>query len=184
MQTQQTGRVVVGISDTLAGYQALRYAVAQARERDARLVAVRAFLCTAQTLQWGPVLADAAREYVDQVFTEALGGRPRDVTVEVVVGADEPARALTKVADRASDLLVIGGSGARRFLGHRRTKVARRCSREAGCPVVVVPPPAMSRRSVHRLAKDVVHAADLFLASPDVRPAESNRPPETSQGAP
>lgn len=180
MQTQQTGRVVVGISNTLAGYQALRYAVARARESGARLVAVRAFLCTSHTAQWRHVLADAAAEYVAEVFTEALGGRPRDLTVDIVIRADEPARALTRIADRADDLLVIGGSG-RRVPGHVRAKVARRCSREAGCPVVMVPPPAMSRRRVPRLARDVVRTADTLLASPDGQPAM--RPPETNRGA-
>lgn len=171
MRTHPVGRVVVGISDTLAGYQALRYAVARARERGVHLVAVHAFSCGAQSAPWREELAEAATAGVRKVFDEALGGLPHGVTIEVTVRPDEPARALVGVANLVDDLLVIGGSATRRRIGHRRAKVARRCSRTAVCPVVIVPPPERSRRSVARLARDVVREADLFLASAGGPPA-------------
>lgn len=83
---------------------------------------------------------------------------------------------------RFDDLLVIGGSGMRRLTGRRRARVARRCSREAACPVVVVPPPAIARRPVARLAKDVVREADTLLMSATVPPV--TLPPEPDTGSP
>jgi nucleotide-binding universal stress UspA family protein len=168
--TQKTGRVVVGISDTLAGYQALRYAVAQARERDLPLVAVRAYTCAAGA-PWRDVIVDLAKDYVMKVFAEALGGFPAGVATEVAVGTGEPGRVLVATARRDGDLLVIGGSGARRWTGRRRACVARFCSRWASCPVVIVPPPAMARRARGRMTRDVVLEADLLLTSPWAPPA-------------
>ena len=170
MQTQTTRRVIVGVNDTLAGYQAVRYAVAQARERGIPLVAARAFRCSGPTAPWRDALAEAANEYVRRVFAAALGGFPADVSTDIAVRDDDVVNALVKIADRGDDLLIIGGSERRRWF-HRRARIARRCSREAACPMVVVPPPAMARRSFARLAKDIVREADQLLASPVTPPA-------------
>jgi nucleotide-binding universal stress UspA family protein len=167
----ETGRVVVGIADTVAGYQALRYAVARARERGGQLVAVRAFMCSSRNAPWRDVLTKKAKECIRKVFNEALGGLPAGLKIESVICDAEVATALIKIADQVDDLLVIGGSGGRRLIGWRRARVARRCSREANCPVVIVPPPAMARRSVNRLAREVVREADTFLTPPPARPA-------------
>jgi hypothetical protein len=55
--TTPEGRVVVGVSRSLAGLQALRYAVAEARRRVAPLVAVRAWY-----LNGGPCRSTPSRE--------------------------------------------------------------------------------------------------------------------------
>lgn len=170
MQTQTTRRVIVGVDDTLAGYQAVRYAVAQARERGVPLVAARAFRCSGPTAPWRDALVEAANEYVKRVFAEALGGFPADVRTEIAVRDDDVVKALVKIADRGDDLLVIGGSERRRRW-HWRARTAGRCSREAACPMVVVPPPALAHRSFARLTKDMVREADQLLAAPATPPA-------------
>src|SRR5689334_6727295 len=119
MQTAANGRVVVGINDTLAGCQALRYAVAQARERGVPLVAARAFRCSGPTAAWRDALTEANAEYVRRLFVTALGGFPSDVRVEVAVREDDVVKALVKIADRANDLLIIGGPGGRRWMPWR-----------------------------------------------------------------
>jgi nucleotide-binding universal stress UspA family protein len=165
MQAQTTRRVIVGVNDTLAGYQAVRYAVAQARERGVPLVAARAFRCSGPTAPWRDALVEANTEYVKRVFAVALGGFPADVRADIAVRDDDVVKALVKIADRGDDLLVIGGTERRRWF-HRRGRIMRRCSREAGCPIMIVPPPAMAGHSFSRLAKNMVREADQLLAAP------------------
>ncbi|WP_369077114.1 universal stress protein [Paractinoplanes maris] len=43
--SDERGKVVVGISSSLAGLEALRFAIAEARRRQATLMAVRAWSC-------------------------------------------------------------------------------------------------------------------------------------------
>ena len=145
MNTQGTGRVIVGISESLAGFQALRYAVGEARRRDAELVAVRAYSYSyyGGASQFLGLLEDAAQVVVVSAFTEALGGPPRDVRTRIVRREGRPGQVLTETAVRPDDLIVIGGSRPRTRL-HRRGRVARDCARLARCPVVVVPAPEMA----------------------------------------
>jgi hypothetical protein len=101
-------------------------------------------LCSGQNAPWRDALAEAADEYVGKVFTEALGGLPRGITTEIIVSPDEPARALTRIADRAHDLPIIGGpvpagspaAGARRWRGGAHAKPVARLwwSRRRRCP--------------------------------------------------
>jgi nucleotide-binding universal stress UspA family protein len=166
MPERDTGRVVVGISATLAGYQALRYAIAEACERNARLSAVRAFRSPGAGggAQWRDALVEAATKDVCDVFDGAVGGAPPDVPMTVVVRIGEPGRILVAIANRPDDLLIIGGCGARRLGWVRRAAVARYCAREALCPVIMTPPPQMAgHRSESRLAKSAAHSAQLLL---------------------
>jgi hypothetical protein len=120
---------------------------------------------------WRDVLIEDARAYVNRVFAKALGGVPGGVAMEIDVREGGPGRVLVTAADRCTDLLVIGGSGARRLSGWRRAAVARHCSRVASCPVVIVPPPDLARdKTVARMARDTVHEADRYLATPSRRP--------------
>jgi nucleotide-binding universal stress UspA family protein len=158
------GRIVVGVMPSLAGYEALRYGVMEARRRSAPLVAVRAFRSTSSGLgaQWNDVLRDSCRSDVSQVFDTALGGVPEDLNVQVAITEGRPGEVLTELANSPGDIIVIGGS-MRRWRGG---KVARYCARHAQCPVVVVPMPAFARTcSAHRLARRAVDPAEKLLAS-------------------
>jgi hypothetical protein len=157
---------VVGVDDSLAGLQALRFAAAEARRRGAVLRAIR-------TWQFGPnwygqnigqyraeLVADAA-DLILTAFQEAMGGVPMDITVEAMAVEGPAARVLTDQAGGDDDLLVVG-RGRRHIL--RPSTVDMRCVRSASCPVVTVTAPRLARgRGAVDLTRDVVHAAESLL---------------------
>lgn len=177
MNTQRSARVFVGVRATLAGYQALRYAAEEARRRDGILWAVRAYDTPGSGAVRREDLIDTAAAEIGMAFLTAFGGMPAGLTVKLVAREGTAGRVLTSVADRADDVIVIGGSGPRRLFSRRRAAVARYCSRSAACPVVVVPPPPMVRgRRPDRLASE----AEDFLR----RTAHEQRPAEPVQRRP
>ena len=178
MAGSEPGRVVVGVCRSLGGYQALRYAVAQARERCAAIVAVRAYsVAAAREALWRSALAEAAVAEVSAAFTDALGGMPRDVSVRVAVYEGSPGPVLVASADRDDDVLVIGGSGAHRLTRAWSATVARYCARHARCPVLIAPVPAMARsQRTGRLARAVAFAAEESLRSDRSEPTSPQRP--------
>ena len=140
---ERNPRVVVGVDHTLAGLQALRFAVAEARGRGSVILpAIRAW-------QFGPSwygpdasprqaeLVDAAAMTIVTAFREALGGAPKDILVEALVIEGAPAVVLTDQAHSDRDLLVVGRSRRRRFglAGGRALcadrRVSGRCRRGA-----------------------------------------------------
>jgi nucleotide-binding universal stress UspA family protein len=145
MDEQGDGRVVVGVSGSLAGLEALRYGVGEARRRGAALHAVR--VCQFN-VTWGGVdvrrvreeMAEAELRYVFDAFDAAMGGLPRDVDVTVVATHGRSDLVLTGIARDRRDLLVLGGR-----TGRRPGRLVRDCARRAACPVTVVPPPALAR---------------------------------------
>jgi nucleotide-binding universal stress UspA family protein len=167
MTSQGSGRVIVGVHECLAGLQALRCAVIEARRRAAALCAVRAwtFPYAGQGVglrTWRQELVDEAALTVYGAFTTALGGLPPDVEVRVVAPEGGAARALVELADRDNDLLVIGDCQRRGLRRVRSHTVARYCVRHAVCPVLVVPPPALARispREVSREAQKFIEAS-------------------------
>jgi nucleotide-binding universal stress UspA family protein len=165
MAEAEAGRVVVGISSSLAGYQALRYAVAQARQRQAPLLVVRVFNGRSPgSAPWDATLAEAALDDVRDVFRETFGGLPRDLQVQMTSREGVTGAALVGAADRPADLLVIGGSGTHRMPRPWSGAVARHCARHAVCPIVIVPPPALARTArTGRLARDTANGAEEFL---------------------
>ncbi|MGE5156245.1 MAG: universal stress protein [Betaproteobacteria bacterium] len=166
MNTTNSGRVVVGVDNTLAGYQALRFAVQQARQRGVPLIAVRAFArARFDSLEWRIAITVQAEAEIDECFVDALGGRPTDIDIESVVEPGPAGRLLCVTANRADDMLVIGGSTRRpawRWFAPART--ARRCAQSATCPVTVIPEPIMARsRSLGHLGRGIADDAARFL---------------------
>lgn len=166
-------RVVVGVDTSLSGLQALRLAVDEARRRDATLHAVRT---------WEPApsdpgspemsgthprgtLAAAAAGVICRAFAETMGGEPDDVAVHTVVVPDAPGPVLVGYACRDRDLLVLGAGGRgllRRLWGN---SVVRYCVTRAACPVLVVPPPPLTRAGSPRallreLRRDLDHLSE------------------------
>jgi nucleotide-binding universal stress UspA family protein len=146
------GRVVVGVSGSPASLQALRHAVGLARTYQASLVAVVAWTPPGGEMQarrWPA--ARLAREWHDAAagtlraaFDEGLGGVPADVRCDLFTVRGETGRVLVGVADRESDLLVVG-TGRRGPLGRLlHARVAAYCAAKAGCTVVAVPPPPLA----------------------------------------
>jgi nucleotide-binding universal stress UspA family protein len=165
MRSQGNARVIVGVHDCLAGLQALRCAVAEARRRATPLCAVRAwtFPYAGQAVglrAWRQELVDEAAMIVYGAFTTALGGLPEDLDLRVVAPEGGPARALVELADRDDDLLVVGHCQRRGLRRVRSHSVARYCAGHAVCPVLVVPPPALARVSPHDLSREAQRFID------------------------
>lgn len=143
---QARARIVVGVSESLAGLQALRHAVAQARRLGASVLAVRAYEFSAPWRGYDVdecrrELADEAAAATRRAFDDAMGGPPSDVVVEAVAVAEPAGVALVARCQQDVDLLVVGAP-SRWWL---RSSVARYCVRHADCPVVVVPAPSLAR---------------------------------------
>ncbi|GIF66445.1 hypothetical protein Ais01nite_44800 [Asanoa ishikariensis] len=141
---------MVGVSPSLAGLQALRYAVNMARARGGTVHAVRVWLFrplwrdTTATFERRVHLAEAEL-LIPHAFEAAMGGPPGDVRVEPVVLEGLTGQSLVEHADEDADLLVVGGDRrGSHLLGSG--PVTRYSVRHARCPVVVVPPPALAQR--------------------------------------
>jgi nucleotide-binding universal stress UspA family protein len=159
----QERRVIVGIQHSVAGLQALRCGVAEARRRGATVYLARVLKSPAGYLggvAWRTELAVAAAEYAERVLVDTLGGIPRDVEVRTVALEGAAAPALVRFANGEDDLLVVGDaqrSGVRRlWSGH----VARYCARWSTCPVLLVPPPALSRVDSRTLTRELRRLVD------------------------
>jgi nucleotide-binding universal stress UspA family protein len=167
MTTNTTGRVIVGVNDCLAGLQALRCGVTEARRRGTALCAVRAWTVpyagpAVGLRAWRQELVDDAALIVSAAFATALGGLPRDIEVRMLAPEGTVARCLVELADRDTDLLVVGEcqrTGLRRL---RSGSVARFCVRHAGCPVLVVPPPPLARIAPHDLSREAQRFIDAI----------------------
>jgi nucleotide-binding universal stress UspA family protein len=155
------GRVIVGVSQSLPGLQALRFAVTEARGRGVPLHAVRAWPPPAttragSTMLWRQELSVAAVHYVREAFNSAIGGLPDDVDLTVEVLSGRADIALKESASDDADLLVVGAPASRWWSG----RIVRGCTRGAPCPVIVVPPPelarALRRVSLRRLVRRAV----------------------------
>jgi nucleotide-binding universal stress UspA family protein len=155
------GTVILGVSHSLPGLQALRFAVAEARRRRMPLYAVRAWPVPAttragSTVLWREALAVEARRYVCEAFNSACGGLPDDVDITIVACGGRADIALKESASDDTDLLVVGAPASR--WGHSR--VVRGCTRGAPCPVIVVPPPELARElrwvSLRRLVRKTI----------------------------
>jgi nucleotide-binding universal stress UspA family protein len=163
----EEGRVVVGVANTVAGYQALRFAVGYARQRGAPLVAVRAVPFRSAADAWPETrqaLFDAATGEVMTAFTEAFGRMPEGVAITMELRSGPPAEVLLSVATRPDDLLVIGAAGGRWRLPGWTARTARRCLRLAACPVVAVPASELAQHDARRgRGRKLAHDVDVFL---------------------
>src|SRR4030095_12869753 len=105
-------------------------------------------------------LADEAAMTILSAFQQAMGGLPRDITVDAQAVEGPAAAVLVDQASGGDDLLVVGRSG-RDLPGTPRVDV--RCLRTASCPVVAVPAPVPSGVAVLRRA--LVSEAEALLRS-------------------
>jgi hypothetical protein len=78
MSEQRSVRVVVGVAQSLAGLQALRYAVAESRRRRSPLYAVRSWSFEASWQGFEDrrrrEIAEESLQYVYDAFEAAMGG--------------------------------------------------------------------------------------------------------------
>lgn len=131
-----TQRIVTGVDGSENSLHALRWAVEEARVRQAALVVVHA------SRSVGSAPADPSE---DDVLATALGGL--DTTgvpaVEPVATQGGAASELLAVGEDAS-LIVVGSRGRGGFARLLMGSVSQHVVNHAPCPVVVVPPPDRS----------------------------------------
>ena len=145
-------RVIVGVSGSPGSIPALRYAASIARRENAPLVAVHAWLPPDGELadRRNPsahlrrIWEKAAQRRLQEAFAAAWGCIPAGVDLQPVALRGEPGPALLVMAWSSDDLLVVGAGrrGLRAAIWHGR--VSRYCLASARCPVLAVPPPALT----------------------------------------
>jgi nucleotide-binding universal stress UspA family protein len=149
MNEARSGRVVVGVGESLSALQALRCAVAEARRRDTVLRAVRVWHVDTRpdvvSFYAGRDDAGAdAASTIRQSFDRAMGGLPRDISFELIAVEGVVGPRLVAQASNEDDLLVLGAP-VRRWWSPSRFSLVRYCTRSAACPVLVVPAPMLGR---------------------------------------
>lgn len=143
------GTIVVGVDGSAGSAEALRFALAEAKLRGAKLKAVTAWTLTYVAAPIGmmapidegliPELHENARLVLEKAVDDALGVTP-GVEVEQSVLEGTPAQVLVEAAQGA-DLLVVGTRGHGGFTGLLLGSVSQQAAHHAPCPVVIVPHP-------------------------------------------
>jgi nucleotide-binding universal stress UspA family protein len=139
--------IVVGVDHSEGARAALRFALEEAKLRQATLRVVHAWqygyigatgLEGAYPALGGDIkeLRDAAERDLDATLRESI---PETGTVEIErrVVEDRPAAALVDES-RGADLLVVGSRGHGGFTGLLLGSVSQQCAHHAACPVVIV----------------------------------------------
>jgi len=163
-------RVIVGVTGSVGNLEALRSAAAEARRREAALVAVHAWVPPGGDLaerRWSvpelrQVWHDAAWRRLWDAFDGALGGLPADLPMEPVVVRGDAGRLLVRTASREDDLLVVGAGRRGILMRLLRRRVCRYCLTHAACPVLVVPPSELAQEMEHRLHAWIVRHRSLL----------------------
>lgn len=134
-------RVVVGIDGSVSSRQALRWAVAEARARRARLDVVHAWPVPIvggpfTLMAFDPVVAEGtAGEIVDEALADEA---TEDLDVHRVITCGTAAPALLDAAEGAT-LVVVGNRGRGGFQRLLLGSVSQQVAQHAPGPVVVVP---------------------------------------------
>jgi nucleotide-binding universal stress UspA family protein len=144
------GRIVVGVDGSDGARRALEWAVAEARLRGRRLLAIHTWHIPPLVTGAGPFdppstldadtlerVESGARELLER---ELAAIDSSGVDVDKLVEPRNPADALLDAA-READLLVVGTRGHGGFAGLLLGSVSQQVSHHAPCPVVIVPNP-------------------------------------------
>ena len=146
-----SGTIVVGVDGSDASHEALRWAAAEAKLREAQLVVVHAWsFVPAQSLGDPGMLAVPAGDLAGQLSAESeAAGTVLDNAVDTALGADpavEVDRRLVEgdageavLAEGAeADVIVVGSHGRTGLKAALLGSVSRHVVDHAKCPVVVV----------------------------------------------
>jgi nucleotide-binding universal stress UspA family protein len=148
------GTIVVGVDGSASSLAALRWGAEEAKLRDARLVALHAWVFTPSAPLAEPGLApipaidlpgqlEALRDQAEQELDGALGeafpeGPPLEI--ERRLTEYDAGEALVKESETA-DLVVVGSRGRSGITAALLGSVSRHVVHNAACPVVVVKGP-------------------------------------------
>ncbi|MDG9687561.1 universal stress protein [Streptomyces sp. DH18] len=145
-QSEDGGRIVVGVDGSDSSQQALRWAARYAAATGGVVEAVAAWDIPQfhGALGWLPptsgdekALESEARRGLERTVEEAVGANPSvEVRVRTEVRYGTAANVLLQAANGAS-LLVVGSRGLGGFKGLVLGSVAQHCVQQATCPVLV-----------------------------------------------
>ncbi len=155
-----SGTVVVGVDGSAGAVEALRFALDEARRRNAKLRVVHAWSPPAATVVAAPgavtpptlvstlpelrrELTEEAERVVEHALRTVGAEESAGVEIETEIVEATPVEALLAASEQA-DLLVVGTRGRGGFASLLLGSVSHQCAHHAACPVVVVPP---ARRS-------------------------------------
>lgn len=155
-QSGEWSKVVVGVDGSETSRAALRFAAGEAAAHDAELQVVHAWEASPPGAGVGSPPAglggagsqaqrDAAEQLLGQVLKEELGDA-QPTKLRQTIGRGSPAKVLLDAAEDAS-LLVVGSRGLGGFAGLLLGSVSQKLTHHAGCPVVIVRPPAQRDQS-------------------------------------
>ena len=148
-------RVIIGASGSPGSLQVLRYAQHLARDLDAAVVPVLAWLPPGGDLadrrtpreELRRLGARDARARLQDALNLAGGEPPADLPVRPVIRRGRPGPVLVGAACRPGDLLVVGAGRRGALTRIAGGRVSRYCLAHARCPVLVIPPPPLARQT-------------------------------------
>jgi nucleotide-binding universal stress UspA family protein len=139
--------IVVGVDGSAASGAALRWAAAEARLRDAPILAVHAWWAIPQLASgavdlspadWQTLRDTEAKRFVEEFVEQALGADRDSLEISTVAVQGVTAAGALIEASKDADLLVVGSHGLGGFEGLLLGSVSQQCAHHAACPVVVV----------------------------------------------
>ena len=147
--------IVAGVSGSPGSVHALRYAADLARQHDAILVPLLAWVPPGGDLaerkspnsQLRQLWEDDAWQRLREAIGTAFGGFPHGVRTWPLVLRGPAGPVLVKAASATSDLLVIGAGQRATLLRPTSGRVSRYCLQHANCQVLAVSPPALARQA-------------------------------------
>lgn len=158
--TTEMGTIAVGVDGSAGSDAALRWALAEARLRGARLSVIHAYqtpqltvgdlgiVAGAPAAVFSPEQVDRLRSAVESdahnVIEAALRQAGDDALAGVEVerqAVEGPAVRVLIESARGAELLVLGSRGRGGFLGLLLGSVSQQCAQHPPCPVVILPPP-------------------------------------------
>jgi nucleotide-binding universal stress UspA family protein len=146
-------RVIAGVSGSPGSLQAVRYAAGLARDHDATLIPILAWMPPGgefadrshPSLYLREIWRDAAWHRLWHALELSLGSIPDDVRFAARVLRGDAGAILVDMASCDGDVLVVG-AGRRGAVGRLlNCRVSRYCLAHARCPVVAVPPSDLAR---------------------------------------
>ena len=151
-------RVIVGASGSPGNLQVLRYVQHLARDCDATVVPVLAWLPPGGDLadrrtpdeELRRIWAQDAHQRLEATLNLAWGTPPVGLLVWPLVRRGQPGPVLAGAACRPGDLLVIGAGRRGALAWTAGGRVSRYCLAHARCPVLAVPPPPLAHQAPHR----------------------------------
>ena len=144
-----TNTIIVGVEGSGGAKQALRWAINEAKLRDAKIEVVTAytstFVSTASDVNYTPVetinlqeqIQEMQKEVVDSVL-DSLDSKSDIPEIECKLIKGRPANALISAAESV-DMLVVGSRGRGGFKGLLLGSVSHQIVQHSKCPVVIVP---------------------------------------------